>query len=173
MLEVKQHRQDSGHSTLLRSSSLPSCYPKVNEGDRAGKDIPCLTFSTSGDSQGRRGELHCTEITHTWCSSSLRSEPPHSLEGSWVSLHLYWKVNLDSGLWRKWWRTFAHSFLAVIKTLLMNQTFCYFVSVWETLNKTTQLSMQRYPQKPHGFGNQVKHRRKTWQLYAISQPEHR
>lgn len=130
--------------------------------------------ATSGDSQGGRGQLHCTEITHTRCLSSLRrSELPPSLEGSWFSLHLYWKVNLNLCLWRKWWRTFAHSFLAIIKTLLMNQIFCSFVSVWETLNKTTQLSMQRYPQKPYDFGNQVKHRRKPWQLYALSQPEHR
>lgn len=45
MLEVKWHHQDSGHTTLLSSSPLPSCYPKVNEGDRAGKNIPGLTFS--------------------------------------------------------------------------------------------------------------------------------
>lgn len=42
MLEVKWRAQDSGHTTLPSSSPLPSCYPKVNEGDR---DIPSLTFS--------------------------------------------------------------------------------------------------------------------------------
>lgn len=97
--------------------------------------------------QERRGQLHCTEITHTWCSSSLRrSELLHSLKGSWFSLHLYWKVNLNLYLWRKLWRTF-HRFLAIIKTLLRNQIFCSFVPVWETLNKTTQLSTQRHSQK--------------------------
>lgn len=73
--------------------------------------------TTSGDSLGTRGQLHCTAITHIWCSSSLRSELPHSLEGNCFSLHLYQKGNLNWSLWRKWWRTFAHSFLAIIKTL--------------------------------------------------------
>lgn len=67
-------------------------------------------------------------------------------QGQLVSLHLYWKVNLNLYHWRKWWRTF-HRFLAIINTLLRNQIFCSFVSAWEILNKTTQLSTQRHSQK--------------------------
>lgn len=47
MLEVKQHHQDSGHITQQGQTFL----------------VPCS--ATSGASQGSRGQLHCTEITHT------------------------------------------------------------------------------------------------------------
>lgn len=89
MLEVKQHHQDSGHVTL------PSCYPQVNEGDRAGTDIPCPTFSCHLRRQP--GEVRTAPLHWNNPHSSLAgSELPHSLEGSWFSLHLYQKVNLMS-----------------------------------------------------------------------------
>ena len=78
------------------------------------------------------------------------SSPVPSKSGC-SSLHLYWKVKLNLYLWRKWWRTFSHSFLAIIKTLLMNKIFSSFVPIWETTNKTTELSMQLCPQKPYSF----------------------
>lgn len=161
------------HHTALQFTT-PLMLPKNKQRGQSRERYSLCHLLLPPQETARGGQLLCTEITHTRCLSSLRrSELPHPFEGSWFSLHLYQKVNLNLHLWRKWWRTFAHSFLAVIKTLLMNRIFCSFVSVWETLNKTAQLSMQRYPQKPQGFGSQVKHRRKPWQLYAISQPEHR
>lgn len=59
MLEGKQHCQDSGNTTLLSSSPLPWCYTKGNEGDRAGKDIPCLTFSYHFSREKRTAPGHC------------------------------------------------------------------------------------------------------------------
>lgn len=97
MLEVKQHCQDSGHTTLLSSSPLPSCY---TQGDRAGKDIPCLTFShhlRRQPGEKRTAPLHCNnphtvlQLPEVWAATFPSGQlvfppPPPERESDLMSL---------------------------------------------------------------------------------------